>query len=263
MTEIGAWRKVEIAVVAAVVVFICESVLPVAWSSVKVALRKLTRVLKNAEEEEEAVEDKVLTALAEAATTAPAATATVQKPTEPVVAKPVAEIVEPPVVRRVREEFVIADDEFADMTAEELWNTVRKMSHNFVPMPSSDHDYLKLMARAARKGHVEAMKKLSEYAARRGALVEAYYWLTVASLHGVNNLSKQIGEVRGMWLARGCMPEYENVRSDFSETQGSFARAVLRLQCAMNTPVARKRIQELAGMGCEEAKLFLASGKAR
>ena len=50
--------------------------------------------------------------------------------------------------------------------AEELWSKARAMPHGFIPDFQTDGEYLDLLCRAAKLGHLEAMKKLGEYAAR-------------------------------------------------------------------------------------------------
>ena len=147
--------------------------------------------------------------------------------------------------------------------AEETWNRARKMTHGFVPDKVKDARYLKLVRKAADFGHVLAMVKLGDYAFRRGWTVEAYYWTLLAQLKGAPDLDAALGEIRKVWTLQGDPPEYENVRPDFTEVQGMFARAALRLKCGRGAAYARKRLQELRESNCPEAALYLARAAAR
>lgn len=145
-----------------------------------------------------------------------------------------------------------------DLTADEAWSRARVMVHEFVPDEVADAEYLELVRRAAALGHTLAMVKLGDYAFRRGWIVEAYYWTLLAQLKGAPDLDVALAEIRKVWRREGYPPEYENVRPDFSEQQGVFARAVLRLKCGQNAAVAKKRLYELRDAQCSEALLYLA-----
>lgn len=146
--------------------------------------------------------------------------------------------------------------------AEELWNKARAMPHGFIPDFQTDGEYLDLICRAAKFGHLEAMKKLGEYAGRRGAIVEAYFWTVLADLNGASGLKRRLLQMQRQWVMSGCPSERENVSELFSQLQGSFARALLRIRCGIDAPLARVRMKELAEQGCEEARLFLGKGNA-
>ena len=137
--------------------------------------------------------------------------------------------------------------------AQRLWEDARGIKHNFVPDYMADRKYLAKVYDAARLGQLEAMVKLGDYAYRRGALVEAFYWAKLAEMKLENTLC----EIRTQWMAEGCPGEYENAYAEFTEEQGVFARAVLRLQCEVDPQYARARLKELAERGVEEARLFL------
>ena len=141
-------------------------------------------------------------------------------------------------------------------TADQLWVEARKMSHSFIPSPRKDGEYLAKVYGAAQLGHLEAMVKLGEYAFRRGALVEAYYWTALAELKGATGLAEVQRKIRSQWMAKGCPPQHRNAYEGFSEEQGSFARALLRIRCAIDAPHARARMKELAEQGCVEAQLY-------
>ena len=144
--------------------------------------------------------------------------------------------------------------------AQRLWDEARKITHQFKPDWEKDRDYLAKVYGAAKRGHLEAMAKLGEYAYRRGAVVEAYYWTALAELEGAKGLDAALREMKKRWLLEGCPAEHGNAYDGFSEMQGSFARVLLRIRSAVNAPLARARMQELADLGCEEARLFLRRG---
>ena len=141
--------------------------------------------------------------------------------------------------------------------ADTLWAEARAMPHNYVPDPQRDGEYLWRLYGAAKLGHAGAMAKIGDYAFRRQALVEAFYWKWKAQANGWDGKeSPTLREIRKAWMLARYPTEYENVGDWFSEEQGVFARAVLRLQCGVNQAAARKRLQELAGRGQEDALLF-------
>ena len=144
-----------------------------------------------------------------------------------------------------------------DADADRLWEEARGMSHNFTPDWEKDREYLAKVYGAAKLGHLEAMVKLGDYAYRRGAAVEAFYWTFLAELKGAMGLDEALCEMRTQWLAEGCPAEFENAYAEFTEEQGDFARAVLCLQCEIDPQYARARLEELAERSCEEARLFL------
>lgn len=151
--------------------------------------------------------------------------------------------------------FARKDGDLAD--AETAWEMARDLQHNFIPDELEDCEYLRLVRRAAELGHRMAMIKLGDYAFRRGWIVEAYYWTLLAQMLGAPGLGDALEEIRKTWMKEGTPPEYENVRPDFTETQGVFARAVLRLKCKLDVSLAHKRLQELREAKCPEALLYL------
>ena len=144
-----------------------------------------------------------------------------------------------------------------DEEARRLWEEARAMKHRFKPDWEKDRDYLAKVYGAARLGHLEAMTKLGEYAYRRRAIVEAYYWTALAEMKGAKGLGEPLRKMRMQWMSKGCPPQHSNAYDGFSEQQGSFARAVLRLKCGVDPQYARARLKELAERGVEEARLFL------
>ena len=141
--------------------------------------------------------------------------------------------------------------------AERLWEEARTIPHNFKPDWKKDREYLTKVYGAAKLGHLEAMVKVGDYAYRRGAVVEAYYWTALAELKGAEGLDETLRKLKARWISKGFPSQRSNVYDEFTERQGSFARALLRIRCAVDTPLARARMRELADLGCEEARLFM------
>ena len=130
------------------------------------------------------------------------------------------------------------------------------MPHNFVPDPDADYEYLRLMHDAARAGSRRAMVKLADYARRRCADVESYYWLTLAKIHGAEGLDEAIEYCRKQWKVNGFNPEYENEYVFFTERQGVLGRAALRLDSGVDVTMARTRLKAMIAEGDQEAKLI-------
>ena len=145
--------------------------------------------------------------------------------------------------------------------AEQLWQRAQSVARHFEGNPAHNRQYLWLVGEAARHGNVEAMVKLGEIAFQRGALVESYYWNVLAEMNGVRGVSVALQHIKGQWLAAGCPGELENVYDGFSARQGDFARAVLGLRSAVNAPIARRVLNDLAAAGSPEARQFLAKGR--
>ena len=136
------------------------------------------------------------------------------------------------------------------------WDKAREMPHNFVPDPDADYEYLRLMHDAARAGSRRAMVKLADYARRRCADVESYYWLTMAKIHGAEGLDEAIAYCRNQWKVNGFNPEYENEYIFFTERQGVLGRAALRLDSGVDVTMARARLKAMIAEGDHEAELI-------
>lgn len=136
------------------------------------------------------------------------------------------------------------------------WDMAQKLPHNFVPDPDADYNYLRLVHDAARAGNEKAMVKLGEYARRRCADVEEYYWLTMARLHGAKGLEPMLDYCRNQWKINGFNPEYENEYLFFTERQGVLGRAALRLDSNVDTVMARERLKSMIAHGDGEARLI-------
>lgn len=144
----------------------------------------------------------------------------------------------------------------SDMVAK-MWKTARTLKHNFIPNPKADNRYLSLVHGAAMSGHAEAQAKLGEYAFRRGALVETYYWLTLSQLNGNPEAETRMRDCRAQWIRSGCSPEYGNVYEFFTERQSSLGRAVLRLDCGILVDRAIARLKDMIAEGEVAAVLVL------
>ena len=143
------------------------------------------------------------------------------------------------------------------LSGDELWRRAREIPHDFVPDPVKDHDYLTLAHAAAAAGVAEAMAKLAEYASRRDAVVEAFYWMTRAKRRGLVGADDFLLQCRDQWLANGCPPEYENEYAFFDVRRGVLARAALRLACGVEVERAQQRLAGMITSGDAEAKELL------
>ena len=129
--------------------------------------------------------------------------------------------------------------------------------HRALPDSMMDGESLAKVYDEVRLGHSEAMVKLGDYAFRLGEMVEAYYWTALAELKGVADLEETLEKIETEWMKAGCPPQYGDIHDEFTEVQGSFARALLHIRCAVDTSHARVRMSELAEQGCAEAQLLL------
>ena len=254
---------VVVGVVAAFVV--CETLLPKALS----ALWKRLRAAWSQPGDAAPIVASAEVAAAPAAPAAPpetslasprAAPPRAASPSEPpaAFAPPDAEVPQEPKEKVLPTESA-PSDESPRQKAQRLWNEARAIAHGFKPDWERDRDYLEKIHGAARLGHLQAMVKLGEYAARRGAMIEAYYWTFLADLSGAEGLSVVLRQARAAWMAQGCPNEHANVYEFFSEEQSAFARAVLRLQCGIDAQYARARLNELSARGVWEARLYMES----
>ena len=142
--------------------------------------------------------------------------------------------------------------------AERLWKAAREMPHNYIPNLDEDHEYLQLVYDAAMAGGAAAQAKLGEYAFRREALVEAYYWTKMAESNGAEDVQQVLADCCAQWLEGGGDPEYENVYDFFTEQQGVLGRAELRLDTGMDAELALADLHGLCESGDQEAAYILA-----
>jgi len=141
----------------------------------------------------------------------------------------------------------------------EAWERARAIDHAFIPDPELDAEYLKLVHEAAEAGCLPALAKLGEYAWRRGALVEAYFWMALAEKRGLASVWSVLRDIREEWMDQGCPPQYENVYEGFPEERGSIGRALLRIACCIDVSIARTRLRDLAAAGQPDACLISGS----
>lgn len=150
-----------------------------------------------------------------------------------------------------------AGDALAVEMSERMWRSARKIAHNYIPDTVHDGQYLNLLHGAAMSGHSKAQAKLSDYAFRRGALVEAYYWMKLAQLNGFTEAEPKLKDCRAQWRRSAYPLEYENVYEHFTERQGSLGRAFLRLDCGVQADQAKKRLASMAAEGEAVAVMIL------
>ena len=162
-----------------------------------------------------------------------------------------------PVANDVGDDVVPGVSAVSSDRAAVAWGKAREMPHNFVPDPDADYEYLRLMHDAARAGSRKAMVKLADYARRRCADVESYYWLTLAKIHGAEGLDEALAYCLNQWKVNGFNPEYENEYVFFTERQGVLGRAALRLDSGVDVTMARTRLKAMIADGDREAKLVL------
>jgi len=114
------------------------------------------------------------------------------------------------------------------------------MKHRAIPDFRMDGPYLELLGRSAEKGYAPALAKLGEYAVRRCAWVEAYYWMKRAQRNGMHGLSPTLRAIRNGWAADGFPRQSSNVNKLFTEEAGRLGRALLRLDSGHEAAKARE-----------------------
>ena len=152
----------------------------------------------------------------------------------------------PPETERIPGSDVPLADEMPNyiqkMSGDELWAEARRLPHNAIPSRRFDAKYLELLYRAASVGHIEAMKKIGDYALRRYSFVEAYYWYLMAEEAGARDVFRTMNDIQQQWMMVGCPHESENEYADFSAEQGSYARAMLNFRSGINVSQAKRYI---------------------
>jgi len=149
------------------------------------------------------------------------------------------------------------DDSVSATEAQKAWVAAREMPHHFIPDWDRDADYLTLLHEAAVGGSMEAMNKLADYAFRRRAFVEAYYWKLKIEMGKGPVYDFTSNDVLAAWVACNCPKQYRNVMRGFSEEQGMFARAVMRLKVGIDMGNAGRRLKKLAKEGNPDAQQYL------
>ena len=141
--------------------------------------------------------------------------------------------------------------------ADRLWAEARGMVHGEIPDFSTDWQYMTLLHKAAKLGHVEAMSVLGDHAFARGDSVEAFYWKLGVELCGGICRNPSLADIVREWTADGCPDGSEETGAGFTEQQRAFAYSVLCLRSGVDPQFARVRLKELAEQGCDEARLYL------
>lgn len=131
-------------------------------------------------------------------------------------------------------------------TGEAEYAQARQIPHREVPdySQTDDNRYLELLGRSAACGYAPALAKLGEYASRRGAWVEAYYWTWLARRAGKRDLDQVLRRIRLSWATEGYSSERGNVHRLFSSEDGSVGRALLDIDSGRDVSLARKYLQE-------------------
>jgi len=130
-----------------------------------------------------------------------------------------------------------------DVTGEALYAKARSLPHRRIPDFKTDAYYLELLVGAARKGFSPAMAKLGDYAMRRMAWAEAYYWMTQARRNGMHNLSTVMREIRKRWALCGCPNELMSEAGVYSADAASVGSALLYLDAGRNISMVREFLQ--------------------
>jgi len=128
----------------------------------------------------------------------------------------------------------------ASLSGEELFGQARAMAHRMVPDFQSDGQYLDLLGRSAQKGYAPAMAKLGEYAMRRAAWVEAYYWMKQAQRNGMHGISPTLREIRKNWSQDGFPDQSSNINQLFTSEAGSLGRALLHVDSGRKAANAKE-----------------------
>jgi len=131
-----------------------------------------------------------------------------------------------------------------DATGEDLFNQARMIPHQPIPDFDCDGQYLELLGKSAAAGYAPALAKLGDYAMRRGAWVEAYFWMSLAKRNGMKNLDASLREIRREWSTEGFPNQSENVNDMFSPEAGSIGRALLHLDSGHDAAAAREFLKE-------------------
>lgn len=90
-----------------------------------------------------------------------------------------------------------------ELAGEALYKKARAMTHRMIPDFDTDGTYLELLGMSAAAGHAPAMAKLGDYAMRRAAWVESYYWMSLAKRSGMQGLESVMSKIRREWALAG------------------------------------------------------------
>jgi len=114
------------------------------------------------------------------------------------------------------------------------------MAHQEIPDFEMDGEYLELLGKAAAAGYARAYAKLGDYAMRRCAWVEAYYWMWRTKRSGMTNLEPVLREIRQNWAQDGFPDQEDNVNDLFTEESGSIGRALLSIASGHDAAAAKE-----------------------
>jgi len=126
---------------------------------------------------------------------------------------------------------------------EALFIQAREMPHQEIPDFEFDGEYLDLLGKSAATGYAPALAKLGEYAMRRSAWVEAYYWMSMAKRQGMQGLANVLREIRENWSLDGYPDEADNVYRYFTVEAGSLGRALLHVDSGHDAAGAREFLE--------------------
>lgn len=106
---------------------------------------------------------------------------------------------------------------------------------------------------ASKREFAHALIRVGRGALNRQKIVEAYFWTYKAKMEGSKHINQTLSYLRDLWVTNGMPDEYDNVRVDFPEESGSFARALLRISCGINIPIEVNKLRNLAKSGHAES----------
>jgi len=125
-----------------------------------------------------------------------------------------------------------------------LYAKAREIPHRWIPVFPKDAPYLELLGESVAQGYAPAMVKLGEYAIRRSAWVEAYYWMTRARRSGAQEETLRLQEIRTNWARDGFPSQTTNVNKLFTSIASSLGHALLCIDSGHDVIVARKFLQK-------------------
>ena len=103
----------------------------------------------------------------------------------------------------------------------------------------------------------DCMKRRSELAFCDGRIVEAAYWMAIASLHEGLDCSERMMDYVEAWQAVGCPEGRELVHSGFTAAQCYFGWLVLCFHSGTELALAIAELDRMANGGNEDARAFL------
>jgi len=126
----------------------------------------------------------------------------------------------------------------------EKYARARMLPHQPIPDYETDEEYLDLLGDSAALGYHRALAKLGEYAMRRSAWVEAYFWMWQARRAGAAYVGKTLCNLRRYWTDEGYPSQSSNVHDLFSLDQGSIARALISIDSKHDVFAAKEYLRD-------------------